>query len=68
MLKNLNAKASCNPAPAKNDIMKNSEIRAKTRNNPMVNSPLGAVQLKVESFFPLDVLILVSSVMFVFVT
>jgi hypothetical protein len=38
--------------------MKNSEINAKARNKPMVNSPFGAVQLKVKLFlFPLDAII-----------
>ena len=62
-MKNLNAKASFNPAPVKNETMKNSEIRAKERNKPKVNNPFGAVHLKVKRLRPLDLAILVPSVM-----
>jgi hypothetical protein len=41
----------------KKETMKNSEISAKARNKPIVNSPFGAVQLKARrSLFTLDVI------------
>ena len=56
MVKNLNAKASVSPATVKNETMKSSEISARARNKTIVNSPFGAVQLKVKRFLcPLDV-------------
>jgi len=43
--------------PQKKETMKNSEISAKARNKPIVNSPFGAVHLKVKWFlFSLDAL------------
>lgn len=48
MVKNLKAKASVSPATVKNETMKNSEIRARARNKTIVNSPFGAVHLKVK--------------------
>jgi len=48
--------------PQKKETMKNSEISAKARNKPIVNSPFGAVHLKVKWFlFSLDVPLLVPS-------
>lgn len=68
MVKNLNAKASFNPAPVKNETMKNSEIRARTRNKPIAVSPFGSLHVKVKRFRPLVVAILVPSVILVFFT
>ena len=57
MVKNLIAKASVSPATVKNETMKNSEMRASARNNTIIKSPFGVVQLKVKMFFcPLDVI------------
>ena len=57
MVKNLNVKASVNPAPVKNEIMKNSEIRARAINKMTINSPFAVVQLKVKRLCLLDVIL-----------